>query len=233
MPFLTEGLEGFSIDYPDDWALAERLVASGEAVLPGGDRLMEAAGPRAARADELRYVPPAELERLRALDADPVARAAAFADACRINALYMIMRGRLGPHRHELQRARLLVWLHLEVLEERRPSTSPPRATTRPALYAVLIGLGRLDFDLHPPAAAARRPARPPRRRTPRRRCVTNTGSLGMGISKAQGFVARRPAARAARRRVFVLTGDGELQEGQFWESLAARPPTRASARSP
>ena len=34
----------------------------------------------------LRYVPPAELERIRALD-DPIARAAAFADACRINAL--------------------------------------------------------------------------------------------------------------------------------------------------
>jgi len=33
-PFLTEGLEGFSIDYPDDWRLAEELIASGEAELP-------------------------------------------------------------------------------------------------------------------------------------------------------------------------------------------------------
>jgi CMP-N,N'-diacetyllegionaminic acid synthase len=33
-PFLTEGVEGFSIDYPDDWRLAEELVASGEAELP-------------------------------------------------------------------------------------------------------------------------------------------------------------------------------------------------------
>ncbi len=40
-----------------------------------------------------------------------------------------------------------------------------------------------------------------------------------MGISKARGFVlADRLAGR--RGRVFVLTGDGELQEGQFWESL-------------
>ena len=48
---------------------------------------------------------------------------------------------------------------------------------------------------------------------------VTNTGSLGMGISKARGFVL---ADRLAGRRgsVYVLTGDGELQEGQFWESL-------------
>ena len=33
-PFFTEGWEGFSIDYPDDFELAERLVASGAAELP-------------------------------------------------------------------------------------------------------------------------------------------------------------------------------------------------------
>jgi CMP-N,N'-diacetyllegionaminic acid synthase len=34
MPFFTEGHEGLTIDYEDDWALVERLVESGEAVLP-------------------------------------------------------------------------------------------------------------------------------------------------------------------------------------------------------
>ncbi len=33
-PFFTEGAEGFSIDYPDDVELAERLLARGEAELP-------------------------------------------------------------------------------------------------------------------------------------------------------------------------------------------------------
>lgn len=33
-PFLTEGIEGFSIDYPDDWQTAEELVTSGVAALP-------------------------------------------------------------------------------------------------------------------------------------------------------------------------------------------------------
>ena len=37
-PFLTEGHEGFSIDYDDDWRRAEQLVASGEASLPPVDR---------------------------------------------------------------------------------------------------------------------------------------------------------------------------------------------------
>jgi len=34
MPFFTEGHEGFDENRPPDWALAERLVASGEARLP-------------------------------------------------------------------------------------------------------------------------------------------------------------------------------------------------------
>jgi N-acylneuraminate cytidylyltransferase len=33
-PFLTGGWEGFSIDYPEDVARAERAIAAGEAVLP-------------------------------------------------------------------------------------------------------------------------------------------------------------------------------------------------------
>jgi transketolase len=46
-----------------------------------------------------------------------------------------------------------------------------------------------------------------------------NTGSLGMGISKAKGFAfAKR--LRGNGGRVFVMTGDGELQEGQIYETL-------------
>lgn len=33
-PFFTEGPEGLTIDYPEDWEEAERLVASGDAELP-------------------------------------------------------------------------------------------------------------------------------------------------------------------------------------------------------
>ena len=51
---------------------------------------MEAAGFAAGGPGRLRYVPPAELERIRTV-ADPHVRAAAFADACRVNALSSIM----------------------------------------------------------------------------------------------------------------------------------------------
>jgi CMP-N,N'-diacetyllegionaminic acid synthase len=43
-PFLTQGLEGFNVDDEDDWERAERLVASGEAVLTA---IEQAAYPRA------------------------------------------------------------------------------------------------------------------------------------------------------------------------------------------
>ncbi|MGI8632652.1 MAG: cytidylyltransferase domain-containing protein [Solirubrobacterales bacterium] len=34
VPFFTDGAEGLTIDYPEDWAAAERLVADGTAPLP-------------------------------------------------------------------------------------------------------------------------------------------------------------------------------------------------------
>lgn len=45
----------------------------------------------------------------------------------------------------------------------------------------------------------------------------TSTGSLGMGISKGKGFWYSRKNLNST---VTVLLGDGELQEGQIWESL-------------
>jgi N-acylneuraminate cytidylyltransferase len=37
-PFLTQGAEGFSIDYETDWYLAGHMIAKGAAVLPEIDR---------------------------------------------------------------------------------------------------------------------------------------------------------------------------------------------------
>jgi transketolase len=163
------------------------------------------------------YVPPAELERLRTLDVDPVARAGVFADACRINALSMITEAGSGHIGTSFSSMDILVWLHLEVLgEDDRYFSS--KGHDAPALYSVLTALGRLDFDLvHRLRRLGGLPGHPDVLTTPQ--VTTNTGSLGMGVSKARGFVlADRLLGRAGR--VFVLTGDGELQEGQFWESL-------------
>ena len=86
-----------------------------------------------------------------------------------------------------------------------------------PALYSLLIALGKLDFDLlHRLRRLGGLPGHPDVA-TPF--IATNTGSLGMGISKAYGMVrARRQTGHGGR--VVLMTGDGELQEGQIWESL-------------
>ena len=64
-----------------------------------------------------------------------------------------------------------------------------------PGLYAVLIGLGRLPFEQIHTAAPARRLPGHPDVGTPG--IVTNTGPLGMGISKAKGMArANRLAGR-------------------------------------
>jgi transketolase len=165
----------------------------------------------------LRYIRKAELDRIRTLDGDRHERAAAFADACRLNVLYMVQRvgsGHLGTTFSSLD---IVSWLHLEVLGEGDRYFSS-KGHDAPGLYAVLTALGQLDFELiHQLRRLNGLPGHPDVAATPQ--VVTSTGSLGMGVSKARGFVlADRLVSRSGK--VYVLTGDGELQEGQFWESL-------------
>ena len=47
----------------------------------------------------------------------------------------------------------------------------------------------------------------------------TNTGSLGMGISKAKGLLWAKKYLKK-KGNVIVLIGDGEFQEGQIFEAL-------------
>ena len=166
---------------------------------------------------QLRYVPLAELERIRSLDADPAERAACFADACRLNALYMIERAGSGHPGTTFSSLDIVSWLHLEVLGDGDRYFSS-KGHDAPGLYAILAALGRIDFDLiHGLRRLGGLPGHPDVAATPE--VVTSTGSLGMGVSKARGFVLA-DLLLGRRGRVYVLTGDGELQEGQFWESL-------------
>jgi transketolase len=55
-----------------------------------------------------------------------------------------------------------------------------------------------------------------------------STGSLGQGLSVAQGIaLAGKLASKgggAPAYRCYVVTGDGELQEGQVWEAAMSAP---------
>ncbi|GAB4428639.1 MAG: transketolase [Chloroflexi bacterium OHK40] len=170
------------------------------------------------------YVPAAELHRARTLEVPAAHRAALFATLCRINTLYMIMRAGSGHLGTSFSSLDILSWLFLEELEHPESSEHgdgdiffSSKGHDAPGKYAVLIGLELLDFDLlHKLRRLGGLPGHPDVG-TPHMH--TNTGSLGMGVSKARGMArARRLLGRTGR--LFVLTGDGELQEGQFWESL-------------
>jgi len=172
----------------------------------------------------IRFVMPAEIDRLRAGLPDRYQRAGVLADACRINTLSMIAYAGSGHVGTSFSAMDVLCWLWTEELRDPGPEARgggdryfSSKGHDVPGLYAMLIGLGYLDTRY---LTGLRRlgglPGHPDLA-TPY--MITNTGSLGMGISKARGMaIANRLDGTPGR--IFVLTGDGELQEGQFWESL-------------
>ncbi len=88
-----------------------------------------------------------------------------------------------------------------------------------PAYYATMHACGQLgDPDLFTLRRLGGLPGHP---ETITPGVPTNTGSLGMGISKAKGFIkAQRLRNPESRDPVVVILGDGELNEGQIWESM-------------
>jgi transketolase len=176
---------------------------------------------------ELRLVPKAELDRLRAADVDADAKLALLADACRLNALVAVKRagsGHLGSTFSALDLVAHLVFDELNVAQvgfddPDRDVFFSSKGHDVPGLYAALFALGvvprerllrlrRLGgLDGHPDVGVPGIEA--------------SSGSLGMGISKGRGIaLAKRRLGRGGR--VVVMTGDGELQEGQNWEALQA-----------
>ena len=174
---------------------------------------------------ELQFVPLGEFERLRAASIDAVARARAFAALARINVLYMITGAWSGHIGTSFSSLEIMSWLFLNEIRDLDQGPGEcdvffsSKGHDAPALYTVLIGLGLLDEDrLHDLRRLHGLPGHP-HVETPY--VQANTGSLGMGISKAKGMALANRLSDV-ERRIFVLTGDGELQEGQFWESLVS-----------
>src|ERR671912_1691932 len=174
---------------------------------------------------ELSFIPASEFSRVRRAQGSAVARTRAFAALARINTLYMIAGAWSGHIGTSFSSLEIMSWLFLNELRDldKGPAACDVFFSSKghdaPALYNVLIGLGLLPADkLHQLRRLHGLPGHP-HVETPF--IQANTGSLGMGISKAKGMaIANRLAGTP--RRIFVLTGDGELQEGQFWESLAS-----------
>ena len=175
----------------------------------------------------LELIPPGEFARVASAGIAPDARLALLADMCRANALVAVKRagsGHLGSTFSSLDLVVHLLWEELNVAEVGFDSPDrdvffSSKGHDVPGLYAALNALGVIPterllrlrrlggLDGHPDVGVPGIEA--------------NSGSLGMGISKARGIAwAKRHLGRGGR--VVVMTGDGELQEGQNWEALQA-----------
>ena len=174
----------------------------------------------------LALIPPSEFARVAA-SLEPDVRLALLADMCRFNALTSVKRagsGHLGSTFSSLDVVAHLLWEELNVAavgfdSPDRDVFFSSKGHDVPGLYAALNALGVIPterllrlrrlggLDGHPDVGVPGIEA--------------NSGSLGMGISKARGIAwAKRHLDRDGR--VVVMTGDGELQEGQNWEALQA-----------
>jgi len=88
------------------------------------------------------------------------------------------------------------------------------------AIYAIAAAMGHLTIDeLRETGSLGSRLQNHPEVDTPYVD-VPNSGSLGQGISLAVGL-ALGLRLRGEEGRVYLVTGDGELDEGQSWESFA------------
>ncbi len=147
------------------------------------------------------------------------------ADQCRLNALSAIQHAGSGHIGTSLSSLDIMVAVR-HYLGGSSFLTEPPRHVffsskghDAPAFYSVMHACGQLsDADLFTLRRLGGLPGHP---ETITPGVATNTGSLGMGISKAKGFVkAQRLSNPEERKPVVVMLGDGELDEGQIWESM-------------
>ena len=176
---------------------------------------------------DIQFVPVPEFDRVRRLNMPDFERAALFADLCRLNTLSMIAYAGSGHIGSSFSSLDIVTWLFLNEMKSADGKANgssdlyfSSKGHDAPGLYAAMIALGKLPADnLQKLRRLGGLPGHPDVASTPQ--IVTNTGSLGMGISKAKGMLfADKLLGRD--RRIFVMTGDGELQEGQIWESLGS-----------
>ncbi len=174
---------------------------------------------------EIRLIPINEFQRVREATIDKYARLALISDMCSANALATVKRAGSGHLGSSFSSLDIVTYLYHHEMNIAQLGVNHPdrdiyfssKGHDVPGHYAVLHSLGLLSEERfqhlrrldgthgHPDVSIAGIEA--------------NSGSLGMGISKAKGMALAKKM-NGTKGRVMVMTGDGELQEGQIWESL-------------
>jgi len=165
-------------------------------------------------------------QRAGSVPDDKVRELAEHAGAIRKRIIRMLFAARSGHPGGSLSCVEVLtvLYFHTMVYNPRHPDWPNrdrfvlSKGHAAPALYSTLIEAGFLDPALE---KQLRRLGSPLQGHPDRKRCPgveMSTGSLGQGLSVANGM------ALAARHnhggyRVYCIMGDGEVQEGQVWEA--------------
>ena len=173
----------------------------------------------------INLIPQEEFQRINQAQIDLYQKLALLADMNRANTLAAVKRAGSGHLGSSFSAMDIVIWLYYQEMNTISLGIDSPdrdiyfssKGHDVPGLYAVLYSLGVLPrekllklrrlggLDGHPHVSIPGIEA--------------NTGSLGMGISKGKGMAFAKNL-RGYGGRVFVMTGDGELQEGQIYESL-------------
>ena len=168
----------------------------------------------------LSFVPHEIFNDLLKKEIQPEIKSELLSYLCRINILYMINKAGSGHIGSSFSSIDLMSWFFLKYVLNNNSTRNyffSYKGHDAPAMYSVMSSLGLIDFNLiHKLRKIDGLPGHPDVNTS---NVITNTGSLGMGISKAKGII-KANRLKNTECRVFVMTGDGELQEGQFWESL-------------
>jgi transketolase len=174
---------------------------------------------------EIKLIPREEFHRIEKADIVKHKKLALLADMCRANALATVKRAGSGHLGSSFSSLDIVTYLYHSEMNTAKLGVDHPerdiyfssKGHDVPGHYAVLYSLGIIPKDKfinlrrrggthgHPDVSVPGIEA--------------NSGSLGMGISKAKGMALAKKM-NGWGGRVFVMTGDGELQEGQIWESL-------------
>lgn len=170
-------------------------------------------------------IPVEEFQRVRSAPIDKYQKLTLVADMCRANTLASVKRAGSGHLGSSFSSLDIVSLLHYGVMNTAEVGIGHPdrdiyfssKGHDVPGLYAVLYSLGILPREQFIRLRRLGGTFGHPDVRTPG--MEANSGSLGMGISKAKGIAAAK-ALLGRRGRVFVMTGDGELQEGQIYEAL-------------
>ncbi len=166
-----------------------------------------------------------EFDKIKNLDISVYDKLELIAEMCRYNTLTTVKKAGSGHLGSSLSSMEVVVWLYynemntynIGIENTDRDIYFSSKGHDVPGQYAVLHSLGILSdekflnlrrlngIDGHPDVGIDGIEA--------------NSGSLGMGISKAKGM-AWAKEYQNYKGHVYVMTGDGEFQEGQNFEAL-------------